>query len=199
MGDKLFDWLYGVIASPVATLNEIAIERPVGWALLVYIGVAVLTAIAAIFEPGTMADVEEFMTMFPFYVPLSILFVAGLFFTVVMLLILSFVLHLFARLFGGSGGYWNFFSAYTFANFPTIFNVPLSLIASVLGGFGSFLSGLFGFGISIWILVLQVLAVRESHGLTTGISILAYFISFLIIVAIPVVIVVAVVLAMIAG
>ncbi len=199
MGDKLFDWLYGVIASPVGTLNEIAREKPAGWGLLVYIGIALLSAVAAIFEPGTMASMEEIMDQFPFFIPLSSLFVAGLFLSVVMLFIFSFVLHLFARLFGGRGGYWNFFSAYLFASFPAIFNVPATLIATVLGGLGSAFSGLVGFVLSIWIFVLQVIAIRESHGLTTGMSILAYFVSFLIIIAIPVVIVIAMVVAIIAS
>lgn len=198
MLDHLFDWLYGVIVRPVQTLNEIAREKPAGTGFLVYIGVALLTGVASTFEQSTMAGIEELIGQLPFMIPLSGLLIGALMFSVVSLFLLTLVLHLFARLFGGSAGYWSFFSAYTFATFPTIINVPLTLLTGFLGLFGSILGGLAAVGISIWVLVLHVLAIRESHGLSTGMSILAYFIALFIIVIIPVVMIIALVLAAIA-
>ncbi len=198
MGDRLTDWLFGVIARPVPTLNEIAREKPAGLGFLVYLGVTVLAGIAATFEQGTFAMLEEAIPEIGLYITPAVIIFGGIFLSVITLFVLSLVLHLFARLFGGSGGYWNFFSAFTFAGFPNIINVPVSLIAGFLGVVGTTLSALTGFGLSIWILVLHILALRESYGLSTGMSILAYFISLVLIVAVPIVITVAIVIAVIA-
>ena len=113
-----------------------------------------------------------------------------------MLLFYVGVLHLFSRLCGGSGGYWNLFSAYTFASFPGIIGVPVTVFGGLLGVVGSIFSGLVGFVISIWVIVLQVIALRESHGLSTGMAILAYLITIFILVIIPIVLVIGLAVAL---
>ncbi len=186
MGDKLFDWLFGVIASPSETLNEVARKRPVWWGLLIHLGISVLGSLAAIFDPEVVAVYEEMTRHFAFTITFLPLAIGGMLISVLILLVYVGVLHLFGRLFGGSGGYWNLFSAYTFANFPGIIGVPVTVLGGLLGVVGSVLSGLIGFGISIWVIVLQVIALRESHGLSTGMSILAYLITVFILIVIPV-------------
>ncbi len=195
MGDKLFDWLYGVIVSPSDTLNEIARERPVWWGLLIYLGISVLGSLAALFDPEVVGFYEEMTRQFAFTIPFLPLAIGGLLIAVLILLIYVGVLHLFGRLFGGSGGYWNLFSAYTFANFPGIIGVPITVIGGLFGVVGSVLSGLVGFGISIWVIVLQVIALRESHGLSTGMSILAYVLTLFILIIVPVFLVIGLVMA----
>ncbi len=195
MGEKLLEWLFGVMASPVRTLNEIAREKPVGLAFLVYLGVAVLVMVSNIFGDGGMVVLEESMAELGVFISAPILISGSLIVAVVSIFIITALLHLLARLFGGTGGYWNLFSAYAFADFPMIISVPVTLIIAYAGIAGAILGGLITFGLAIWVIVLQVIALRESHGLSTGASIGAYVIHFVILIAIPVAIAVALVAA----
>ena len=195
MGEKLLEWLYGVLASPVRTLNEIAREKPVGLAFLVYLGVAVLVMASNIFGDEGFAVMEESMAELGIFIASPVIMIGTAIFAVVSIFILTALLHLFARLFGGAGGYWNLFSAYAFADFPMIISAPITLIAAYTGTVGAIFGGLITFGLSIWVIVLQVIALRESHGLSTGASIGAYVIHLVILIVIPVAIAVAVVAA----
>ncbi len=195
MDDKVFDWLLGVITSPVSTLKEVASKKPVWWGLLIYLGISILGSLAAIFDPDLVAIYEEMTRQLTFTIPFLLLTLGGMLISVLLLLIYVGVLHLFGRLFGGSGGYWNLFSAYTFASFPGIIGVPITVLGGLLGVVGSILSGLVGFAISIWVIVLQVIALRESHGLSTGMAILAYFITIFILVIVPIFLVIGLVMA----
>ncbi len=196
MGEKLLEWLYGVLASPVQTLNEIAREKPAGLAFVVYLGVALLVMGSNIFGDQGFAFLEETMAELGILIPVSVFISGAIVFAVASIFIITALLHLLARLFGGSGGYWNLFSAYAFADFPMIISAPITLIAAYLGAVGAIFGGLITFGLSIWVIVLQVIALRESHGLSTAASIGAYVIHLVIIIAIPVAIAVAVVAAL---
>lgn len=198
MSDKLIEWLFGVLARPAATLNEISREKPVGLAVLVYVGVSVLAGLASFFVDQTYGSLQEIMTELNFYLPVSVVFVGIIFFAFASLFISCLLIHLFCRLFGGTGGYWNLLSAYAFASFPMIISVPVVFLAGFLGVVGSVFSGVVSFGLSIWVLVLNVIAIRESHGLSTGMSILAYIIHFVILIAIPLALVIFLVVALLA-
>ncbi len=198
-GDKLIEWLYGVLARPVDTLNEIAREKPVGLAFLVYLVVAILVMAANIFGGEGLAPLEELMFEIGIAIPLSVIMVGGLLFALVSIFVIAGFLHLLARLFGGKGGYWNFFSAYAFADFPMIITVPFTLIAVFAGVIGSILDGVITFGASIWTIVLQVIALRESYGLSTWASIGAYVIQLIIIIVIPLAIAIAFVAVLFLG
>jgi len=167
----------------------------VWWGLLIYLGISILGSLAAIFDPDLVAIYEEMTRQLTFTIPFLLLTLGGMLISVLLLLIYVGVLHLFGRLFGGSGGYWNLFSAYTFASFPGIIGVPITVLGGLLGVVGSILSGLVGFAISIWVIVLQVIALRESHGLSTGMAILAYFITIFILVIVPIFLVIGLVMA----
>ncbi|MFO7951799.1 MAG: Yip1 family protein [Bacillota bacterium] len=196
MGYNLIDWLFGVIASPVKTLREISRERPVGWAFLVALGVSVLAIPANFYGSEGQRAIEDLGREVDLFIDASFMVIGGLVFVVVSLFIFTGLLHLLAKLFRGQGGYWNFFSAYCFAEFPMIITVPATLLGVYLGPAGSILSGLIGLGISVWVMVLQVIAVRESYGLSSGASIAAYIIHFVILIAIPVTIAVVLVTAL---
>lgn len=198
MSDKLFEWLFGVMARPAATLNEIAREKPAGLAVLVYVGVNVMAGLASFFVDQTYGSLQEVMAELNIYLPISVVMVGIILLPFAMLFISCLLIHLVCRLFGGTGGYWNLLSAYGFASFPIIIIVPVSFLAGFLGFMGSIFSGVVSFGLSIWILVLNVFAIRESHGLSTGLSILAYMIHFVILIAIPVAIAITLVVALLA-
>lgn len=198
MSERLIDWLFGVIARPGETLNEIAAEKPVGLAFLVYLVVAALNAVTNTYNNQSMDAIDELMFEVGFYLAPSWFVIGALFFSVISIFISTLLIHLFARLFGGRAGYWNMFSAYAFAVFPLIIGVPTTVFLGFAGVFGSVISGLVTFGLAIWVLVLEVIAIREAHGISTGMSILAYFIHLIILIVIPVAIAVFVVLAILA-
>ncbi len=165
---------------------------------MLYLFVTLLVMLASFYGDASSASVQEALSQFNVYIPLSVIVFGTLALSFLALFVSAALLHLFARLFGGSGGFWNLFSAYAFTTFPMIFSVPVFLLAGFIGVAGGFLSGLVSMGLSVWVLVLDVIAVKESHGLSLGRSIAAYLVYLALIVIVPLVIVVFLVLALIA-
>lgn len=195
MFDQLINWLYGVLTKPVQTLNEIAREKPANVAFLLYLGITMLSVISSLYNPQAMQAFEDLMRETGISIPFSVIIAASLLITIISIFVITGVLHLLARLFKGSGGYWNLFSAYAFANFPLIIGVPVTFIGGFLGTMGDILAGLVSLGLSIWVLVLQVIAVRESHSLSTGASIGVYLLQLVILVGIPLVVAIGLIFA----
>lgn len=198
MSEKVIDWLFGIIVRPKETLYDIALEKPAGIAFLVYIVITMLNAVTSLYGNQAMDAIDEVMYDVGFYIAPAWLILAGIFFSIVSIFISTLLIHLFARLFGGRGGYWNLFSAYAFAAFPLIIGVPVTIFFGFLGLFGDILGGLVTFGLAIWVLVLEIIAIREAHGISTGMSILAYIIHLVILFVIPVAIAVFLVVAVLA-
>lgn len=76
--------------------------------------------------------------------------------------------YLIGKLFKGQGTLGGLLAGIGFAKSPHFIQIPLTAVLTLLGLPGKVLSGLIGFGFSIWILVLNVLAVRESLKIGTG-------------------------------
>lgn len=194
MSEKLIDWLFGVIARPVQTLNDIARERPVGLAVLVYLGVALLVAAASyLSDPNYFGldAIEELRYLIDLHLSVPLLFILELLLGFIGLLVSVAILHLVARIFKGTGGFWNFFSAYAFSEFPSIFIVPVIFISAFLGAFGVFLSGAVNFGLAIWTIVLGVIAIRESQGISTGAAVAVILIPLAVLVILAIIVVLA--------
>jgi hypothetical protein len=195
VSDQLINWLHGVLTRPVKTLNEIAREKPANAAFLLYLGVSMLSVISSLYNPQSMQAFEDLMREANINIPFSVIIAASLLIAIISIFVITGVLQLLARLFKGSGGYWNLFSAYAFANFPLIIGVPITFISGFLGTVGDILAGVISLALSIWVLVLQVIAVRESHSLSTGASIGVYLLQLAILVGIPLVIAIGLVFA----
>lgn len=195
MFDQLINWLYGVLTKPVQTLNEIAREKPANAAFLLYLGISMLSVLGSLYNPQAMQAFEDLMRETGISIPFSVIIAASLLIAIISIFVITGVLQLLARLFKGSGGYWNLFSAYAFANFPLIIGVPITFVSGFLGAVGDILAGLISLGLSIWVLVLQVIAVRESHSLSTGASIGVYLLQLAILVGIPLAVAVGLIIA----
>jgi len=193
--DQLINWLYGVLTKPVQTLNEIAREKPANAAFLIYLGITMLSVLSSLYNPQAMQAFEDLMRETDIAIPFSVIIAASLLMAIISIFVVTGVLQLLARLFKGNGGYWNLFSAYAFANFPLIIGLPITFISGFLGTVGNILSGVFSLGLSIWVLVLQVIAVRESHSLSTGASIGVYLLQLAILVGIPLAIAIVLMIA----
>ncbi len=185
MFDQLIDWLYGVLTRPVKTLKEIAIEKPANAAFLLYLGITMLSFLASLYNEQSIQMLQDLMRETGINMPFSVLIAASLLISIISIFLITGVLQLLARLFKGSGGYWNLFSAYAFANFPLIIGIPITYASGFLGAAGNALGGMISLGLSVWVLVLQVIAVRESHSLSTGASIAVYLLQLAILVGIP--------------
>jgi hypothetical protein len=64
------------------------------------------------------------------------------------------------------------FTSMAFATLPMILMVPVNLLSTLTGINLSLLSSIL---LRLWVVVLQVISVRETHGFTTGRATLAYF------------------------
>ncbi len=188
--EQIISWLHGILTKPVLTLHEIARGKPANAAFLIYLGVTMLSVLASLYNEQSMEAFQDLMRGANMSIPFSVIVAASLLVAIVSIFLITVVLHLLARLFKGSGGYWNFFSAYAFANFPMIIGVPVTLLSGFLGAAGDILAGLVSFGLSIWVLVLQVIAVRESYGLSTGASIWVYILQLVILIGVPLLVVI---------
>ena len=195
MFDQIINWLYGVLTKPVQTLNEIAREKPANAAFLLYLGISMLSVLGSLYNPQAMQAFEDLMRETGISIPFSVIIAASLLIAIISIFVITGVLQLLARLFKGSGGYWNLFSAYAFANFPLIIGVPITFVSGFLGTVGDILAGLISLGLSIWVLVLQVIAVRESHSLSTGASIGVYLLQLAILFGIPLAVAVGLIIA----
>ncbi len=164
---NILELLEGVIRKPADTFRLIAEEKPVGWALVISAAVAVLGSMTADYS-----SLEQIIAVTP---PNIFLQAAG---SLVGLVIATALLHLVSRFFRGTGDYWGLFSALGFAQFPGFLTPVAELLKRVGGTAGAVLGGVLQLGAGIWVLVLWVIALRESRGITTGESILTYVIVF---------------------
>ncbi|NLA27927.1 MAG: YIP1 family protein [Firmicutes bacterium] len=166
---NILELLDGVIRKPAAALRYIAGEKPAGWAMAIFTASALLGLIStdhSMFEqyinspgPNIIVQLAAFLTG---------LFIAAGF------------LYLLSRIFKATGGFWGLFSALGFAQFPG-FLVPLAELIKQNGGTaGAVLGGILSFGIALWIVILHIIALRESRGIGTGASILTYLIALVI-------------------
>ena len=74
-----------------------------------------------------------------------------------------------SKLFKGQGTLAGMLSSLAFAETPYLLSIPLSALALLLGRVtGSLVGDVAGFVAGIWIMVLNVLAIRESQQLGTG-------------------------------
>lgn len=83
-----------------------------------------------------------------------------------------------ARMFGAKGPYWGMASAFGFTSIPLILQAPIALVASAAGV--PWLSSLGQVGLSIWSIVLDVLAIAAIYSVKTGRAIGIFIVGFLI-------------------
>ncbi len=166
MPEGIFDWLYGVIAGPVEALRAVAERRPTGWALAIVAGLAALSSTAGMSQAdlgafGRTAVERIVHTVLP----------GGIILSAVVYFVGIGILHLAALLFGGKGTFAGLFSAVGFAQFPAMLSLPLMLLGRLGGPAVGALAIVGSAGLSIWVIALGVIALREAHGMSTGAAI----------------------------
>lgn len=159
MTESVLDRLYGVIATPVQTLRDIARERPLAWAIVI-LGTTSLTG----FLQPSEAQYMDFLSNIG---PAQARLLTWLFGLTSTLLMLGTV-HWIAHAFGGTGPFTGLVSAYGFSRFPALLNLPIALLAQAAVGR---VAGTLSFVMALWLFVLYIIAVRETYGISTGATI----------------------------
>lgn len=171
-GIGVLEAVYGIIFQPVATLRQLSTWGRFRWGLFIY---ALILLFDQVVVSATLPS-TYWETMMG--VSAGTLFVAlypalmGITFTAVA------VLHACALLLGGKGQFRGFFAATAFAALPMVFLSLLSFL-EYMGSLSGFFSAVPSLVVALWLLVLQVLAVRESHLVSTGKAVLICFLPFM--------------------
>ncbi|NMB40769.1 MAG: YIP1 family protein [Firmicutes bacterium] len=168
---NILDLLDGVVWKPVSTLNLIAREKPVGWALSIFALSTLLGLVStdySVFEPLQISPTL-------FIIIQIVVSIAGLF-------VFAGLLHLVAPLFKGHKDYWGLFSALGFANFPGFLSPVAAVLGNTAGMAGAILGGVISVAAGIWMLVLYLIALRENCRISTGASILTYLVALIVVV-----------------
>ena len=163
----------GVIFVPVPTMRTIVRRRPIGWALIVIVAVAIAQGIAgaASLDPADFDDAEWLQG------PLQgFSIVGGPALAIVGVAFFTAICWIMSRILGGKGSYGGLFAGIGFAYLPLAFTVLIPFMALQLDDFGQALSGMIGFGMTVWTIVLSVFAVQANNNFTTGRAIAAIFI-----------------------
>ena len=169
----------GVIIRPARAMQQIAAARPWPVAMLLASAIALLTGLVNLTAPmPAMAGGEPlppglpggFETILAFTRSPWLPVVSALVITPLTLLISTSIFYLVGRLLGGHGPFSALLATQGFATVPGILLAPLMALLNLGGTLLAFV--LLGYAVSvgfgIWVLVLQVLGIRESLALSTG-------------------------------
>lgn len=173
---NVLDRFSGVITEPARAFQEVSREKPTGLSFAV---LAVTTVIALWVSSLKMGEGSFFAQE-----SRAGLILGGLIASILSQMVFTGFLNLAARIFKGTGSYWGVFSALAFARFPLIFLPSGQLLGMAISHGGHIISGFISFGISLWNLVLSIIALRESQGFTTEKAILTWLLALAILVLI---------------
>lgn len=169
------DIIYGLIFSPSQTLRSISDNKPWAYGIVVFLVVMTFNMIVSrgIYA---MEPVEEVLPIPSGFLWLGAL--VGIIFSLIMLFIMAGLYSLLGEIIYQSGNGSGLLASLSFASLPGIFGPPLQYVAILLGL--SPLSMLISFGITVWLLVLQVIALREALQLSTSQATFLFIIPLLI-------------------
>lgn len=166
---NILDRVLGVMTDPARTFQDISREKPTGWGFTVFVGTTIIMLwVSSLNLDETGSFLQESRAGFIF---------GGLIVFTLLQMALTGLLNLVARAFKGTGSYWEVFSALAFARFPLIFLPTSQLLGVAISRGGHVFSGFVSFAISLWNIVLSVIALRESQGFSTGKAILTWILT----------------------
>ncbi|MHB8918410.1 MAG: YIP1 family protein [Desulfocucumaceae bacterium] len=182
--------IYGVLFNPAGTFRQIAASPPMGKVLLAFSTVKVLSAL--VFLVGGLFSTRSVLDSLPgqpgldmdgilrAMAPLVAFF--GLLYEYIKWFVYSGILYLLAEFSGGRGRAAGVLAATGLASVPALLFLPVQLLALVLGGGvmgGGVISGLLIFltwiAVLVWGVVLVVIGIRETQGISTGRAVLVAF------------------------
>ena len=180
----LLDILYQVLASPSKAFWVVRERRPLGWAILTAIFISVVFALILLPNPPQLAEVilgleRGRLNLAPLMLIWVIIFLVAL-------LIQAGFFHVVATLFRGRGSYLGMLCGLCFACFPLVFFAPLALLRALLDSLsGHFLYYIVSPIFFLWILLLDITAIRQNYHFSLGRAVATYFIPAFVVVVVP--------------
>jgi hypothetical protein len=171
----MWEYLVGVINEPVRTLREVAEKRLWREGLLLIVVITLIGGAVSVVSLKMSPPAASNITADPtlahffstFYSP-SVFLPFMLLSSILSWFVSGAIYYGFSRLFKGQGTLPGMLASLGFAETPALVSAPLTALALLLGPAWAFVSYVPGFVAWIWILVLDVLAIRESQSLETG-------------------------------
>ena len=156
---NIFSNFFDIIFSPTVAFNELKDLKPHKLPILVIF-------IVACFLSATNANFSGFSSL-----------VSTFSFTLIGLIIYSFYIDVMAKLFNLESKLSRMFTLSAFSLLPWIFLAPIKLLNCDIFLL-SLLSGFLNFGIYIWVIVLQVLAISRAYDTPSNCAVIAVFLPF---------------------
>lgn len=161
--------IYGILFEPVATLRYLAENKPLAQGLIVFLSVLIFNIIMG---QGNAALGEEMQALdIPFQLGWFINIVAGIF-SFIMLFVIAAVFSLLGELIYGKSNAAGLLVCFAFVSIPGVLGPALQYVSSLAGI--EWLAVFLSLAVGIWVLVLQVLALREALGINTGQAIIIF-------------------------
>lgn len=179
----LLENISGTFFSPASTFRRMLEERTS------VTTAAIIVLIASICSgAGSILTQSAFMSMFAEFpgfeemmlspiLSMTLSVVGG----VISWVVIAGILHIVAKVLGGEGAFTEMLVLMGFAMLPNIFQAPIGLVTLLSGGLsGAFIAMGLGGILTIWVLILDVLAIREAHKFSTGRAIATLVLPFVI-------------------
>ena len=179
----LLENIFGTLFSPASTFRRMSEERTSVTIAAIVVLIACICSGA-----GSILTQSAFMSLFaefPGFEEMVFSPIASMTMSVVGgfigWVVIAGILHVVAKILGGKGAFTEMLVLMGFAMLPNIFQAPIGLIAIFSGGLaGAFIAiGLVGI-LAIWVLILDVLAIREAHRFSTGRAIATLVLPFVV-------------------
>jgi len=198
----LLENIFGTLFSPASTFRRMLEERTsvttaaivvliacicsgIGSILTQNVVMSVFTEFPPGFEPAT--DFEG-MTFSP-AVSMNLSVIGGF----IGWVFIAGILHVVAKILGGKGAFTEMLVLMGFAMLPNILQAPIGLVVIHIGSLtGAFVSMGLGGVLAIWILILDVLAIREAHKFSTGRAIATLVLPFVVLIVLAFILVIGI-------
>ena len=179
----MWERIIGVIMSPRETLQQTAEAELWKEGLLIVLLVSLLKWLSKLAAPEqellgqlekfTGSSVDQFSSAMDS--PIAAFF-SSLSGDLIFWVLGGLLFFLFAKLFNGKGTIPGLLAGLGYASTPYFLGAPLMAVTSLGGIAGYLLSSIIGFATTIWVIVLQIIAIRESQQISTGGAIVTFII-----------------------
>jgi hypothetical protein len=179
----MWERIFGALRAPGKTLNQVAEKNLWKEGLLIIVVVAILQGMSSLVAQGNQDLLFRYLEQFsdqPLmdsiqYSPAFTIF-SSLFGGLLAWVIAGGIFFLFAKLFKGEGTFSGMLAGLGYASTPYIIGAPLVALASLAGAGGLIIGGVISFAVAIWVLVLNIIAIRESQQIGTGAAVATFLI-----------------------
>ncbi|MBO8157949.1 Yip1 family protein [Thermosyntropha sp.] len=179
--------IYGILFEPVKTLRYLAENKPLGQGLLVFLVVLIFNIIVG--QGNSNLSYELSNLSLPVQIGWFISVITGII-SFFMLFISAALLSLIGEIIYRKSNAVGLLTCLSFASIPGVLGPALEYLFSLAGI--QWLAILISLAVGIWVLVLQVLAVREALLIDTGKAIIVMLIPFVVLIALAVLLVIGV-------